>query len=162
MLKILRQIIFYGLLLAFWKFLFNLKIWPPYLFPSPEQVWETLMTGFQNKSFIFGIGVSLRRLLIGYSISIFFGTLLGLLIGKFKILDETIGGFFVGLQTLPSICWLPLAILWFGLNEAAIIFIVVMGSLLSITIATDSGVKNIQPIRPDNQQPSEMNINSQY
>ena len=52
----------------------------------------------------------------------------------------------MGLQTLPSICWLPLAILWFGLSESAIIFVVVMGSLLSITIATDGGVKNIQPI----------------
>ncbi|MBI4353592.1 MAG: ABC transporter permease subunit, partial [Candidatus Omnitrophica bacterium] len=55
-------------------------------------------------------------------------------------------GFFVGLQTLPSICWLPLAILWFGLSETAIHFVVVMGSLLSVTLATDGGVKNIQPI----------------
>jgi NitT/TauT family transport system permease protein len=144
--KLSRQVIFYALLIAFWQFLFSLKLWPPYLFPSPEQVWETLMTGFQNKTFLFGIGVSMRRLLIGYTISIIFGTLIGLVIGKFKVLDETVGGFFVGLQTLPSICWLPLAILWFGLNEAAIIFVVVMGSLLSITIATDGGVKNIQPI----------------
>ena len=75
-----------------------------------------------------------------------FGTTLGLLIGKIKFLDETVGGFLVGLQTLPSICWLPLAILWFGLNESAITFVVVMGSLFSITMATDSGVKNIQPI----------------
>jgi NitT/TauT family transport system permease protein len=88
----------------------------------------------------------MRRLFIGYLISIIFGTLLGLLIGKYKLLDETIGGLVTGLQTLPSICWLPLAILWFGLNEVAIIFIVIMGSLLSVTMATDSGVKNIQPI----------------
>src|SRR5258708_4482119 len=128
MIKILRQIIFYGLLLAIWKFLFTLKLWPSYLFPPPEQVWETLVTGFQNRSFLFGILVSMKRLLIGYSISIVFGTAIGLLIGKYKILDETLGGFFSGLQTLPSICWLPLAILWFGLNESAIIFVVVMGS----------------------------------
>ena len=83
---------------------------------------------------------------MGYGISVFFGIVLGLLIGKIKVLDETIGGFVVGLQTLPSICWLPLAVLWFGLNESAIIFVVIMGSLLSVVIATDSGVKNIQPI----------------
>lgn len=88
----------------------------------------------------------MRRLLAGYVISVVFGVLLGLLIGRFKTLDETVGGFVVGLQTLPSICWLPLAILWFGLSETAIIFVVVMGSLLSVTIATDGGVKNIQPI----------------
>ena len=145
-LRILRQIVFYALLIALWQILFSLKFWPQYLFPSPQMVLETLAEGFKNKSFLFGIGVSMKRLLIGYGISVIFGTALGLVIGKYKVLDETVGGFFVGLQTLPSICWLPLAILWFGLNESAITFVVVMGSLLSITIATDGGVKNIQPI----------------
>ena len=144
--KILRQMIFYALLLALWQILFSLKFWPQYLFPSPEQVLETLAEGFKNKSFLISIGVSMQRLLIGYGISVIFGVALGLVIGRFQYLDETVGGFFVGLQTLPSICWLPLAILWFGLSESAIIFVVVMGSLLSIAIATDGGVKNIQPI----------------
>lgn len=146
MTKIVRQIVFYVLLLALWQALFSLKLWPQYLFPSPGMVLGTLTDGFRNKTFPIGIGVSLKRLFIGYGISTLFGTALGLLIGKFELLDETVGGFFVGLQTLPSICWLPLAILWFGLSEAAITFVVVMGSLLSIAIATDGGVKNIQPI----------------
>jgi NitT/TauT family transport system permease protein len=144
--KILKQFIFYAILVFLWQFLFSLKLWPQYLFPSPGQVLQTLGEGFKNASFLFAIGISMKRLLIGYGISVLFGTAFGLLIGKVKTLDETIGGFLVGLQTLPSICWLPLAILWFGLNESAIIFIVIMGSLLSITIATDGGVKNIQPI----------------
>lgn len=144
--KILKQVVFYASLILLWQFLFSLKLWPQYLFPSPGQVLQTLGEGFKNASFLIAIGISMKRLLIGYTISVFFGTALGLLIGKFKTLDETVGGFLVGLQTLPSICWLPLAILWFGLNESAIIFIVIMGSLLSITIATDGGVKNIQPI----------------
>ncbi len=144
--KFFKQVAFYALLIALWKLLFSLRFWPSYLFPSPERVLETLVDGFKDKSFLIGIFVSLKRLVIGYSISVVLGTFLGLLIGKSKVLDETVGGFIVGLQTLPSICWLPLAILWFGLNESAITFVVVMGSLLSITIATDSGVKNIQPI----------------
>lgn len=146
MFKIVRQIIFYAALIALWQLLFGLKIWPQYLFPSPQQVLETLKAGFTDKSFLIGIGISLKRIFIGYGVSVFFGIILGLLIGKIKVLDETIGGFVVGLQTLPSICWLPLAILWFGLSEAAITFVVIMGSLLSVVIATDSGVKNIQPI----------------
>ena len=146
MFKVLRQVIFFISLIAFWQFLFSLRLWPQYLFPSPSQVLDTLFNGFKDGSFFFAIAVSFKRLLMGYGISAVFGTLLGLLIGKIKVLDETVGSLFVGLQTLPSICWLPLAILWFGLNEAAIIFVVVMGSLLSITIATDSGVKSIQPI----------------
>ena len=143
---ILRQVVFYAILIGLWQFLFNLRIWPQYLFPSPAQVLETLKEGFSNKSLFIGVGISMRRIFLGYGISVFFGIVLGLLIGKIKVLDETIGGFVVGLQTLPSICWLPLAVLWFGLNESAIIFVVIMGSLLSVVIATDSGVKNIQPI----------------
>ncbi len=145
-LKIIRQIAFYAVLIGLWQFLFSLRIWPQYLFPSPTHVWETLAGGFADKSFLIGIAVSMKRLLIGYSFSVFFGVILGLVIGKVKVLDETLGGFFVGLQTLPSICWLPLAILWFGLSESAITFVVVMGSLLSIVIATDGGVKSIQPL----------------
>jgi NitT/TauT family transport system permease protein len=144
--KAARQIVFYALLLGLWQFVFNLKLWPQYLFPSPAQVMATLGDGFADKSFLIGILVSLKRIFIGYGLSVIFGVLLGLVIGKVRVLDETVGGFFVGLQTLPSICWLPLAILWFGLNESAIQFVVIMGSLLSITIATDGGVKNIQPI----------------
>lgn len=144
--KILRQIVFYTALLALWQLLFQLHVWPQYLFPSPKAVLETLQSGFADRSFLIGIGVSMRRIAIGYALSVLLGVALGLAMGKVKVLDETIGGFVSGLQTLPSICWLPLAILWFGLSELAIIFVVIMGSLLSVSIATNSGVKNIQPI----------------
>lgn len=102
--------------------------------------------GIQDKSFLTGMAVSVERIVIGYFISVFLGVVLGLLIGRFKILDETIGSLMLGLQVLPSICWLPLAILWFGLSEQAIQFVVVMGAFLSIAIATDSGIRNIPPI----------------
>lgn len=92
------------------------------------------------------MGISIQRIVIGYSISLVFGIVLGLLVGRFKILNETLGSLMLGLQVLPSICWLPLAILWFGLSEQAIQFVVVMGAFLSIAIATDSGIRNIPPI----------------
>ena len=144
--KVLKQAIFYALLYGLWQFLFSLKLWPSYLFPSPAQVGETLLSGFKDRSFPIAVLITMRRLVVGYGLSVLVGLPIGLLIGKVRVLDETLGGFFVGLQTLPSICWLPLAILWFGLNESAIIFVVVIGSVLSVIMATDSGVKNIQPI----------------
>src|SRR6185503_18611702 len=49
----------------------------------------------------------------------------------------------LGVQCLPSICWLPVAILWFGLNEKAILFVVLMGSVGSITMAARDGLKQI-------------------
>ena len=144
--KILHQIVFYGLLAAAWKLLFSLKIWSPSLFPSPGQVLETLREGFTNRTFFIAIGVSMRRLVIGYSLAVVFGTAFGVLIGKVRVLDETAGGFLMGLQTLPSVCWLPVSMLLFGINETAVISVVVMGSFLSIIMATDSGIKNIEPL----------------
>lgn len=144
--KIFKQIIFYSIILFLWNTLVLLKLWPEYLFPSPLKVSEVLIEGFKNSTFLIAIGVSLKRIFFGYGVSILFGGLLWIMLNKFKIVDETLGGLILGLQTLPSICWLPLAILWFGLNERAIIFIVIMGALFSITIATDSGIKNVSPL----------------
>jgi NitT/TauT family transport system permease protein len=73
------------------------------------------------------------------------GVGLGLLIGRSRILEETVGSLVVGLQSLPSVCWLPLAILWLGLNERAISCVVIMGALFSITLGVDAGVKNTPP-----------------
>lgn len=83
---------------------------------------------------------------MGYLISLFIGLSLGLIIIRFRYLDETISPLLLGLQTLPSICWLPLAILWFGIGEDAIIFVIAIGSTFSIAIATLSGIKNVPPI----------------
>jgi len=74
------------------------------------------------------------------------GVILGLLLVVNKFLEETLGRLVVSLQSLPSLCWLPLAILWFGLSENAILFVVVMGSLLSITISTETGLRNVPRI----------------
>src|SRR5258708_17011799 len=56
------------------------------------------------------------------------------------------GGLLVSLQSLPSICWWPLALLWFGLSQNAILFVVIMGSLLSVTLAMEDGRKQMPKI----------------
>ena len=123
---LLRRVIFYVLLVLIWAAVSKAGIWPPYLFPSPSAVWDTFVFGLRDGSFGIGLWMSRQRILIGYFISLIFGIGLGLLVGRFKILDETVGSLMTALQVLPSICWLPLAILWFGLNEWAIQFVVVM------------------------------------
>ncbi len=90
--------------------------------------------------------VTVRRLLIGYGLGILVGLPLGLLTASFKWSQDTIGVLALGLQTLPSFCWVPLALLWFGQTEAAMLFVVVMGTLWSLIIATDTGVRTIPPI----------------
>src|SRR5215469_2256941 len=137
--RVARYIIFYAALFGLWTLLAELKIWPPYLFPTPWGVAESLYAGFQDHTYWIAIRVSMQRVLIGYGISVVLGMILGLGVASNKFLEETMGGLLVSLQSLPSICWLPLAVLWFGLTEKAILFVVVMGSLLSVTIAMETG-----------------------
>lgn len=134
-----KHIAFYAALLLIWVVVARLKIWPPYVFPDPKGVLESLYAGFSDKSFFIAIAVSMRRMLLGYGLSVVLGMVLGLLVASNKFFEETLGGLLVSLQSLPSICWLPLAVLWFGLTEKAILFVVVMGSLLSVTISMETG-----------------------
>jgi NitT/TauT family transport system permease protein len=141
-----RQVIFYGALIAIWFVLAKLKIWPPYVFPTPKGVADSLLSGFSDHSFWIAIAVSMKRMLLGYGLSVVLGMVLGLGVASNKFLEETMGGLLVSLQSLPSICWLPLAVLWFGLTEKAILFVVVMGSLLSVTIAMETGRQQMPKI----------------
>ena len=137
--RFVRYLVFYSVLIGIWLLLAKLKVWPPYVFPTPQGVVESLWAGFADHSFWIAIGVSMKRMLLGYSLSVILGMVLGLGVASNKFLEQTMGGLLVSLQSLPSICWLPLAVLWFGLTEKAILFVVVMGSLLSVTIAMETG-----------------------
>ncbi len=92
-----------------------------------------------------GVLVSLRRLFQGYLLSVVVGVPMGMLIARVPFFRNALKPVVMGLQALPSICWLPLALLWFGLTDGAILFVVVMGSLLSIAISAEDGVNSIQP-----------------
>jgi NitT/TauT family transport system permease protein len=107
-----------------------------------QTLWATITDG----SLLLATAVSLRRILIGYGLSLILGVVLGTLLARIRWLEETVGSLVMGLQTLPSICWLPLALLWFGLNDTAILFVVVMGALLAVTVAVQDGVKNLPPV----------------
>ena len=144
--KVARQVIFYAAVLGIWALLAKLRIWPPYLFPAPWSVGEVLWDGFKDHGFWIGIVATMKRMLIGYGLSVVLGMILGLAVASNKFLEETLGGLMVSLQSLPSICWVPLAILWFGLSEKAILFVVLMGSLLSVTIAMEDGRKQLPKI----------------
>jgi len=144
--RAIRLTVFYTAIIAIWVIVAKLRLWPPYLFPPPWSVWEALKAGFQDHSFWIGIAVTMKRMFIGYSLSVILGMILGLSLSTNKFLQETLGGLVVSLQSLPSICWVPLAVLWFGLTEKAILFVVLMGSLLSVTIAMEDGRKQMPKI----------------
>ncbi len=137
--RILKNLVFYGSLLTAWALIAHAKIWPPYLLPAPFDVWRSLRDGFADHSFWIAIGVSMRRVAIGYALSVVMGMILGFGIAGSKFLEQTVAPLLTSLQSLPSICWLPLAMLWFGLSERAIYFVIIAGSVLSITISMESG-----------------------
>lgn len=142
----LRQGLFLLGILGVWQGLVWTQLWPAYVFPSPLAVAESLVRGFRMGTYTTGILASLGRLVQGYLIATILGLILGLLLAQNRWLKETLGLAVMGLQSLPSICWLPLALLWFGLSPRAILFVVVMGSVLAITQATEDGVRNSPPV----------------
>lgn len=144
--KALKSVVFYVALIAVWAIVARMKIWPPYVFPTPWGVGQSLWAGFADHSFWIAIATSMKRMLVGYGISVVLGMFLGVTLAGNRFLEQTLGGLLVSLQSLPSICWLPLAVLWFGLTEKAILFVVVMGSLLSVTISMETGRKQLPRI----------------
>jgi NitT/TauT family transport system permease protein len=137
---------FFALFVAIWEALVRAGVWSPVLVPSPLAVGRYLLDSLGDKSLLEASWVTMKRLLMGYMAGLIAGLPLGLLIARFKFLQDTVGLLALGLQTLPSVCWAPLALLWFGQTETAMFFIVIMGSLWSITLATESGVRNVPPI----------------
>ena len=85
------------------------------------------------------LGASFTRLIIGLAIALTIGVLLGVFLAKVKTADETLGSLIIALQSIPSIVWLPLAIMWFGLNEKSVIFIIVLGAAIVMTINMRTG-----------------------
>lgn len=143
---LVRRAVFFMLLLLVWEGVSRSGMWEDYLLPGPIVVGRALYNGIVGGTYLQGAWVSIQRIALGYSISMVVGVILGALIARNRLLDETLGSLVVGLQALPSVCWLPLAILWLGLNERAIQFVVIMGALFSIVLGVRDGVRSTPPI----------------
>jgi len=135
--------VFFLLLILIWQAMVDKGFWPSYLIPSPTEVGEYLFNATKDGTLPEACYVTLRRLLQGYVFGFIVGIPFGLLLARFQLLHDTLGIIALGLQALPSVCWAPLAILWFGQTEKAMFFIVVMGSVWSISLATETGVKHV-------------------
>ncbi|MFS0634611.1 ABC transporter permease [Mesobacillus foraminis] len=141
-----KRIIFFAAIIAFWEIGSRLELWMPIILPSPTMVWDALVTGFEDKTLIYDLAASFKRLAIGLGISLVIGMGLGVLLAKSKTADETLGTVILALQSVPSIVWLPLAIMWFGMNEKAVIFVVVLGGAFVMTLNVRVGIKNVSPL----------------
>jgi NitT/TauT family transport system permease protein len=139
-------ILFFGTLVGLWQLATLSGRWSPVLLPPPLAVVDYLWGALRDGTLLEATRVTLYRLLIGYFIGIVIGLPLGLLTSTSDYFEDTISALALGLQTLPSVCWVPLALLWFGQTESAMLFVVVMGTVWSVVLATDAGARNIPPI----------------
>ena len=149
--RIIEQLAFYVLLVFIWQGVYYLGVsvfgfWKPYAFPNPLGAWESLVSIIRQNALLNAVAHSLRRAFAGYFLAVLVGIVPGLLMARFRLVARTAGPLILGVQTLPSICWVPFAILWFGLRESAIIFVIVMGSALSIAISVDLAIRNVSPL----------------
>lgn len=121
---------------ALWQALCGSGGISPLLLPSPRAIGAWLLASLSDGSLPQATLVTLRRLLFGYLSGLALGLPLGVLTRASRLANDTLGLAALGLQTLPSVCWTPLALLWFGQSEAAMLFVVIMGSMWSAVLAT--------------------------
>jgi NitT/TauT family transport system permease protein len=140
---IANTILFITVFIGIWQLIYLLGIWPKISLPSPMMVAESFYELLQNNTLILSIGMTMYRLAIGFTISIVIGMIVGLTMVKFPGFGKTMGSFAIGLQSFPSIAWVPFAILLIGLNDFGILFVVVLSSVFSVMISTYSGIRNI-------------------
>ena len=116
------------------------------VFPSPVEVGSVLKDRALDGTLAVAVLLSLKRLLLGYFISVVTGAALGVLMASSTWFRGAMNPMIAGIQALPSVCWLPLGLLWFGLSDAAILFVIVIGSSLSVAISIDAGARNVPPL----------------
>src|SRR5467141_1849940 len=134
------------LTLIFWQ----LVVWsgwrPQSALPGPWPVAHRLATDLSHFDFYAGMGVTLRRAALGYVIAAGVAVGVAILIGRIELARRSVGSLLVGLQSMPSIAWLPFAILLLQRSESAITFVVVMGAAPAIAAGLLSGIDHVHPL----------------
>ncbi|HET6589425.1 MAG TPA: ABC transporter permease [Candidatus Nitrosocosmicus sp.] len=141
-----NTILFIAVFIGIWQLAYLSGIWPKVSLPSPLLVLESFVEMIQDNTLLVSIGMTLYRLLIGFAASIAVGVGIGLAMVKFTGFGKTMSSFAIGLQSFPSVAWVPFAILLIGLNDVGILFVVIMSSVFSVMMSAYSGIRNIPPI----------------
>jgi NitT/TauT family transport system permease protein len=134
------------LLLLVWQVLYAAKIWPDWKLPGPSEVWQSLKDAYTQHQVWGSIGHSLGHGAVGFGASVAIGTPLGLAVGRIRAVRAGIGPILSGLQSLPSVAWVPPALMFFGPNPGMLYTVVLMGAVPSIAVGVVSGLDQVPPI----------------
>lgn len=144
--KVLPPVVAVALVLLVWQLLILAELKPTYIFPGPADVWTSVVDQWQAGTLQKALWLSVSRGMLGFLLSVVIGTPLGLLVARVKVLRTALAPILSGLQSLPSVAWVPAGILWFGLSPATIYFVVLLGAVPSIANGTISGVDQVPPL----------------
>jgi NitT/TauT family transport system permease protein len=134
--------------LVVWQLVWASAITDEYKLPAPADVWHAFAKTVADGSVWSILWTSVSRAFIGFAVALVIATPLGLLVAKVRVVRAAIGPLLSGLQSLPSVAWVPAAVLWFGLTDATIYFVVLAGSIPSIANGLVAGIDQIPPILP--------------
>jgi NitT/TauT family transport system permease protein len=131
-----------------WQVLWAAAFWPEFKLPAPVDVWAQIWQLVVSGEILELFWTSVHRAVIGFAISLLIAVPLGLAIANITVVRRGVGPLVSGLQSLPSVAWVPAAILWFGLNDRAIYWVVLLGAVPSIANGLVSGLDQVPPILP--------------
>lgn len=146
--SVLPPIVALVLIILIWQVVWASAILPEYQLPAPLVVWQSFLGIVSDGSIWSILWTSISRAFLGFLIALAIATPLGLLVAKVPLVRSAIGPLLSGLQSLPSVAWVPAAVLWFGLTDATIYFVVLLGSVPSIANGLVAGIDQIPPILP--------------
>jgi NitT/TauT family transport system permease protein/taurine transport system permease protein len=129
-----------------WQGLSSLNIWPRVLFPSPLEVAQALVNDTTSGVLLVNLGVSLRSLLFGFLVGSAIAIPLGYLMGLNRASRDFFDPLVNLLQAIPGLAWIPFAILWFGLDQGAVTFIIVMSVFFPVLHNLLTGIRMVQPV----------------
>lgn len=145
--KILPPITAVLVVLVVWQGLISLKIVDdPTKLPSPGDVWAEAEESWRKGTLLDYIWTSVSRGLLGFAFALLIGTPLGLLVARVKFVRAAIGPILSGLQSLPSVAWVPAAVIWLGLEPAMMYTVILLGAVPSIANGLVSGVDQVPPL----------------
>ena len=143
--SVLPPIIFLVLLIAAWQLYVVIAQPRPDIVPGPFAVISALGDAWDAGRLQEAVATSLERGIIGFLIAIVVGTPIGLLLAEVRPIRRAVGPIISGLQVLPSVAWVPAAIIWFGLSDATVYFVILMGAILYIVNGLIAGIDQVPP-----------------
>ncbi|QXE34130.1 ABC transporter permease [Streptomyces sp. GMY02] len=144
--KALPPFVAVALVLVVWQVLVWAKITDDYKLPSPTAVWDEVADAWAQGTLLGYIWTSVSRGLLGFLMALAIGTPLGLLVARVRFVRAAIGPILSGLQSLPSVAWVPPAVIWLGLNDSMMYAVILLGAVPSIANGLVSGVDQVPPL----------------